>query len=145
MAELGERGSWREEEKSWKGKHGAEREMEELLGERKLEEKGTMLDGGGKEMEGGEEKLEREEEKKEGEELEREKGAGGGGKKLERRGKEMEGGGEKLQREEEKKEGEELERERGSWKGREGVGVGKLNCVMEQNPTIQIPTERRGQ
>ena len=106
MAELGERGSWREEEKSWKGKHGAEREMEELLGERKLEEKGKMLDGGGKEMEGGEEKLEREEEKQEG---------------------------------------EELKRERGSWKGREGVGVGKLICVMEQNPTIQIPTERRGQ
>lgn len=41
--------------------------------------------------------------------------------------------------------GGELERERGSWKGREGVGVGKLNCLMEQNPTIQIPTERRGQ
>lgn len=67
MAELGERGSWREEEKSWKGKHGAEREMEELVGERKLEEKGKMLDGGGKEMEGGEEKLEREEEKQDGE------------------------------------------------------------------------------
>ena len=56
----------------------------------------------------------------------------------------MERGGEKLEREE-KQEGEELERKRGSWKGREGVGVGKLNCLMEQNPTIQIPTERSGQ